>query len=292
MTLKDFKPSRMRGFLNTGIRMYREKFACYTDDTYMLQESTQIEITSNGANKPPAPGPQAPVKEPFNAASWGFFNLFVILSIVYWLLHFAYQYYVLNSDTATLAVIRASAFAGSTLISASLLTSVIFKWKPQLAKHWHIRRYLGVAGFVFVVMHVTGVTKSVFAWDFFAVYKYSLNPFVNPLIFGVIGFYILFTMALTSTDWAQKKLGRNWKRLHRLIYVGYPAMIFHFLLTNPAELKTAPGYLLLTLTTITVVGQLYWFFKISASRKFRSVGFYVGLIIIVVVAIVAFLAYR
>ncbi len=272
--------------------MYLAKFTCYTDITHMLQESTRVEVTSGGANLSPIHGPQAPAKKPFDAASWGFFNSFVVLALGYWLLHVAYQYYVLAAGTPTLAVIRASAFAGATLISASLLTSVIFKWKPPLAKHWHIRRYLGVAGFVFVVMHVIGVTKSVFAWDFFAAYRFSLDPFTNPLIFGAVGFYVLFAMAATSTDWMQRKLGRNWKRLHRFIYIGYPAIIFHFLLTNPAELKTAPGYLLLAITTVTVMGQLYWFFKISASRKFRSVGFFVGLVILIAVVLIAFKAYR
>ncbi|CAG0929535.1 Protein-methionine-sulfoxide reductase heme-binding subunit MsrQ [Thermoflexales bacterium] len=57
---------------------------------------------------------------------------------------------------------------------------------------------------------------------------------------GVIGLGILTSMAATSTRWAMKRLGKWWKRLHRLVYVAGLIVIGHALLESSN--KRVAGY--------------------------------------------------
>ncbi|MCL4250166.1 MAG: ferric reductase-like transmembrane domain-containing protein [Anaerolineae bacterium] len=52
-------------------------------------------------------------------------------------------------------------------------------------------------------------------------------PLAQFISFGVIALLILGIMALTSNRWAQKRLGKNWKRLHRLVYAASSAVLLH-----------------------------------------------------------------
>jgi sulfoxide reductase heme-binding subunit YedZ len=49
---------------------------------------------------------------------------------------------------------------------------------------------------------------------------------------GVIGLSILTPMAATSTRWAMKRLGKWWKRLHRLVYAAGLIVLGHALLES------------------------------------------------------------
>lgn len=217
-------------------------------------------------------------------------KLFIILWIVF-LAFFAGQFFFLYPKVPIYtALIRASALTGTTLISAALFSSALFKWHPRWAVHWHVRKYLGVGGFVFIFFHVLFVVQSVFGWKITSIF-YTLNPLKNPLIFGAVAFPIFFLMAVTSLEWIVKKLGtRRWKTIHRLVYVAYPLSIFHFALTNPKALYNPFGYLLIAVTACAVFGQLYWFVKIASRKKFRSKGSIIGIFIIIASLLIAYLA--
>lgn len=38
------------------------------------------------------------------------------------------------------------------------------------------------------------------------------------LFFGLIAMWLSIPLTLTSSSWAMRRLGKNWKRLHRLVY--------------------------------------------------------------------------
>jgi methionine sulfoxide reductase heme-binding subunit len=48
-----------------------------------------------------------------------------------------------------------------------------------------------------------------------------------PQIVGLIGWWLLFPLWLTSNDWSQKKLGPKWKMLHKLTYIALFFIFFH-----------------------------------------------------------------
>lgn len=227
----------------------------------------------------------------FALGSPGFLWLFAIGSLLFWLIQVAYQYYTTSRDLPAIALVRGSAFTGATLIAVSLFVSALRKWWPQqLSRYWRLRRNLGVAGAIFILIHVLGVIWLYNNWNLTIIF-YSFNPLQNPLIFGAIGFVILLAMLITSTDGIQKKLGRRWKQIHRCIYIGFPAIIFHYTLMNPDALTTPPGYLLVTVTALAVLGQLFWFFKIAGAQHFKTKAALVGFLIIAVVIITAIAVY-
>ena len=222
------------------------------------------------------------------------FFLFLPVPLLFWLLQFCYQYFFLlppSPNNLPIALVRSFALAGATLISAALFSSAVFMWRPKLSDYWRIRRYLGVSGFVCILFHALSVYQFYFAWDLGTLY-YSFNPLKNPIVFGSIAFPIFMAMALISTDWAFAKLGKWWKRIHRLVYIAYLSSIFHFLLVNPPILRNVAGYLLLAMTTLAVLGELYWFFVFTMKeKKYLSWGTLYGLALIATAIILAFAAF-
>jgi sulfoxide reductase heme-binding subunit YedZ len=51
------------------------------------------------------------------------------------------------------------------------------------------------------------------------------RPFITM---GFTSFVLLIPLALSSNHWAQKKLGRRWAQLHRLVYVVAVTVILHY----------------------------------------------------------------
>jgi len=45
---------------------------------------------------------------------------------------------------------------------------------------------------------------------------------------GLLAFALLIPLALTSTNGWQKRLGRRWKILHRLVYFAVPLSLLHY----------------------------------------------------------------
>lgn len=82
-------------------------------------------------------------------------------------------------------------------------------WAPFL----QYRRALGVGAFVLSAAHVAHMVTM--GWDPAAL------PFLLPSLqvggwTGIVAFTLMIPLALTSFDWAQKKMGPYWRRLHLL----------------------------------------------------------------------------
>lgn len=216
---------------------------------------------------------------------------FIIVSIVFLFIEFSYQFYFASPGDFKASVIRGFAFTGATFISLALLSSSIFKFWPKYAKYWTVRRALGVTGFILGTMHIVAVVMFVLNGDFLAPLAYSLNPFVNPLIFGTIAYVILFIITITSTDWAVARLGSKWKAIQRLVYFAFWGLVFHFMMTNPPALMNLAGYLLMAVTALALAGQLYWFVQFILQKKTTTKGIIVGVIVIALFLVTAYIAW-
>lgn len=101
--------------------------------------------------------------------------------------------------------------------------NTLLGWKQVLP----LRRPLGLYAFLYVCLHLL-----IFVW-----LDYGLDPeLLAEAIFekryalaGFAAFLLLLPLAVTSTKWAMRKLGKNWKRLHRLVYVAAVLAIIHYL---------------------------------------------------------------
>lgn len=223
--------------------------------------------------------------------NWREVLIFSFGVMLYWFATFITFLYF-GPEIATYQVVsRSLASAGATYIGVALLCSLVFKWFPLTARHWPLRRALGVAGFLFALAHVVTVSWNYFGGNLASIF-YSFNPLVNPMIFGVLAFPIFFVMTITATDWAVAKLGGQlWKNIQRLVYFGYLFLVFHFLLIVPDLGSLWPGMVLLIVTVLVLVGQLYWWLKISAAKGFRTMGTVIGLIIIGLYLGIGYLAF-
>ena len=105
-----------------------------------------------------------------------------------------------------------------------------------------VRRALGVYAFLYAFLHFMlfiGLDYG-FAWDLIyeAIFE---KPFV---VVGLITLTILTTLAATSFQWWMKRLGKNWKRLHRLVYVAGVLVIVHFAWASKGDLLRLQGDIL------------------------------------------------
>ncbi|MDY6874805.1 MAG: protein-methionine-sulfoxide reductase heme-binding subunit MsrQ [Chloroflexota bacterium] len=100
---------------------------------------------------------------------------------------------------------------------------IVFGFKKVL----RVRGMLGLYAFMYASLHLLTFV----GWD----YGFDLDS-LGPAIFdqrfvlaGFVAFLLLLPLAITSTRGCQKRLGRNWKRLHRLVYLAGILAILHFL---------------------------------------------------------------
>ncbi len=90
-----------------------------------------------------------------------------------------------------------------------------------------LRRPLGLYAFLYAAIHLV----------IFAVVDYGLDleliwPVISEKPYIIAGFsalLLLTPLAITSTKGWMRRLGKNWKLLHRLVYVAITLVILHFL---------------------------------------------------------------
>jgi sulfoxide reductase heme-binding subunit YedZ len=90
-----------------------------------------------------------------------------------------------------------------------------------------IRRPLGVYGFCYIALHLLA-----YAWlSNYLDWALILRDIGErrAMSVGLLAFVLLIPLALTSTNGWQKRLGRRWKVLHRLVYFAVPLSILHYL---------------------------------------------------------------
>jgi sulfoxide reductase heme-binding subunit YedZ len=88
------------------------------------------------------------------------------------------------------------------------------------------RRLLGLFAFFYATLHfMTYVALDLF-FDFGAVAAdIAKRPYITV---GFSAFVLLVPLAVTSTKGSIRRLGRNWLRIHRLIYLAAGLAVLHF----------------------------------------------------------------
>lgn len=210
------------------------------------------------------------------------------LGILFWIVQYIYQYAIISAGDAQLSIIRSAAFTGATLIGIALLIGPLVRLFASRNYIVH-RRTIGVIGFTFIIVHYLSALIFSFKGNLFLIF-FDFNPYVNPVIFGILAFCLYIPLYLTSTDWAVRKLGfKKWKAIHRLVYVAFIITVIHFILINPPLLFNAAGYLLLAVTALVFITEIAAFVKHVKSHKGK--GMVIGMVIIVFGIALFFLAY-
>jgi sulfoxide reductase heme-binding subunit YedZ len=90
----------------------------------------------------------------------------------------------------------------------------------------HLRRMLGLFCFFYATLHFLIWLCLDHNFSLTAMWQDVLErPYIT---FGFLAFVLLIPLALTSNRWAQRKLGRRWSQLHRLIYGIAILAILHY----------------------------------------------------------------
>jgi sulfoxide reductase heme-binding subunit YedZ len=119
------------------------------------------------------------------------------------------------------------------LLSLALTPArAVFDWQPLI----HIRRRIGVAAALYALAHL-GIYIWDQKWDLVVVALEIVKRFY--LTIGFVALLALTALAVTSTDGWQKRLRRNWKRLHWAIYPAAVLALLHFFLQSKINIGEA-----------------------------------------------------
>lgn len=116
-----------------------------------------------------------------------------------------------------------------------------------------LRRMLGLFGFTYVLLHfLVWLTLDQGLYWGGILTDIGKRPFIT---LGFAAFLMLIPLAVTSTNKMMRRLGRNWQRLHRLIYVIVPLGVWHFYWLVKKDV-TEP--LIYAAITAFLLGYRYW----------------------------------
>ena len=131
-----------------------------------------------------------------------------------------------------------------------------------------LRRMLGLYAFFYVTLHFL-----TYVWldQWFDLVAIAANVLKRPYItVGFTAFLLLIPLAATSTDAMQRRLGRNWQRVHRFIYLIAAFGVLHFWWLVKRDI-TQPAIFALVLSALLGV-RLYWSWRRHASPARRAVA--------------------
>jgi len=121
-------------------------------------------------------------------------------------------------------VIRFGAVGLAFIIASFTITPIsILSGKTTLVP---LRRSLGVYGFCYIVLHLLAYAWLSNGFDWALILRDIGER--RAMSIGLLAFALLIPLALTSTNGWQKRLGRRWKVLHRLIYFAVPLSVLHY----------------------------------------------------------------
>lgn len=102
------------------------------------------------------------------------------------------------------------------------------------------RRLLGLFSFFYICLHLTAyITLDLrFRWNVIFE-EIALRPFIT---IGMIAFVAMIPLAVTSTRRMQRRLGRNWAKLHRLVYAIAILGVWHYWWKVKADIREPAIY--------------------------------------------------
>lgn len=125
------------------------------------------------------------------------------------------------------------------LIAVSVLLASLSVTPIRRLTGWNrvqsVRRMVGVWSFAYACAHFASYVVFDKLGDVQAITE---DVFKRKFIFsGMAAFVVLLALAATSTGGMIRRLGRNWQRLHRLVYVGSAAAVIHFVWGQKADIS-------------------------------------------------------
>jgi sulfoxide reductase heme-binding subunit YedZ len=135
------------------------------------------------------------------------------------------------------------------------LTLAITPLRRLSGQHWlqAMRRMLGLFAFFYACLHFT-----TFIWfdHFFDLGEIGRDVWKRPFItVGFAALLLLIPLAVTSTNAMQRRLGRRWSQLHRLVYGVALLALLHFWWMRAGKQNFAEPILMSAIIMILLAGR-------------------------------------
>ncbi|HMQ13742.1 MAG TPA: protein-methionine-sulfoxide reductase heme-binding subunit MsrQ [Candidatus Competibacter phosphatis] len=148
-----------------------------------------------------------------------------------------------------------------------LLTLAVTPLRRLSGWNWLLkfRRMLGLFAFFYVCLHLGVYLIFDQFFDPSAILEdIAKRPYITV---GFAGFLLLIPLAATSTNGMIKRLGRNWQRLHRLVYLIGMLGVVHYWWLVKADISEPLLYAgLLTM----LLGYRAWWWNVHSPTAARS----------------------
>ena len=143
------------------------------------------------------------------------------------------------------------------LLAGGLAISPARALSPRLSWLIKFRRLLGLFVFLYATLHMLTWLGLYAGFDLTTI-KVDITK-RRFIIMGVTTWLLLLPLAVTSTTWSIRKLGgKNWNRLHMLVYLAaITAMVHYWWKVKTGVLEPAP-YTLVILVLLGVRPLLAW----------------------------------
>jgi len=136
--------------------------------------------------------------------------------------------------------------------------------KKLLQQSWPIRfrRMMGLFAYFYASLHflVYIVLDLSLSWENF-IDEVPQSPYI---LVGLLTFLSLTPLALTSTKAMQKRLGKRWVQLHRLVYIAGISAVIHYLWLVKSDISEPLFYA--AVISILLGTRLILYFKKQCTR--------------------------
>ena len=113
--------------------------------------------------------------------------------------------------------------------------NTIFGWRELLKR----RRALGLYALMYATVHILIFINLDFGLAWSLIIQTVLQK--SYIIYGMTVFLLLIPLGITSFDIWKVRLGKNWKRLHQIIYIAAPIAVLHFALSKKGDIFHLQG---------------------------------------------------
>lgn len=143
-----------------------------------------------------------------------------------------------SPDPAKYLVDQAGYWAMRLLWLCLLLTPLRYLTKES---GWiRLRRMLGLFAFSYACIHVFAYWFLLFAAEWSRIWpELTKRPYV---MVGMLAFLLLIPLAVTSTQAWQRRLKRNWRRLHQAVYLIAILVLIHFTWVKKLGIQSTAFY--------------------------------------------------
>ena len=175
------------------------------------------------------------------------------------------QLYIPAGTLQTIRIEQYYGYASLILLYVALITSPltkVFTHLPFAGQLTHARRGIGVLAFYYTMLHV--LLTFFGQLDGFAGIRYLDAKYSISVSLGMLATLILLMLAATSFDWVIKVMHfKNWKLLHRLVYIAGVTIVIHILILGPSYASITP-------ISVASAVALAWLVGLEAVRTYRA----------------------